>query len=479
MPLWLAFAVLAAASPPPPGTATGNASSALMSQAAAACDQSTPALAVGGGASLSPPWLFLRKTADKPWTRYAPVHPGLKLTSASTVGGVVCIDETLKEETGRYTSGEPAFSRLWRLRVLHWPSGVAVAHEALISMPPERKLKPGPGIGQEAVAELKGWLDRLASQKAGTENVRTYAFDLVGSSTLLGENNLALSGDGRWLAAGGCNRSGLTLMRPCPELTLWRTDGTGEPRTLPSGRHVSHLAFSPDGSMLASVEERRILVWHTASGKEGFVFEQGGIGGLDFSPDSRRLAAAGVHGLFVWDLGDGAEKAKNAEAKGELSSISGAFPGERLRFSRDGAAILVRGPKSIDVWDAGDGHWMKTLDSHCQTVTDGWAVWCSPSPPRLVDVTGGLEIPLRIVEGRKWGNSTAVSRTARWVAYARESEPIIELDDTSGRQPLRLLTGHHGKVRTLQISADERWLASYGEDRTIRLWQLEPAPSSH
>jgi WD40 repeat protein len=220
--------------------------------------------------------------------------------------------------------------------------------------------------------------------------------------------------------------------------------------------------------MLAVVEESHVRVWQVESAKEVRVFDGGGVADVEFSPDGKRLAAAGVHGLVVWDLADGSEKARNEAAKPE-------FLKGRLSFSRDGAGLLLQGQDSVDVWGAVDGQKSKTIASGCSMVAEGaWAVWCSPNPPRLMDVAGDKEIPVRIAPACKWGNRRAVSRSGRWIACAHQTEPIIELDDTSGRLPVRQLLGHHGAVELLQISSDERWMASYARDRTIRLWELAP-----
>jgi WD40 repeat protein len=114
--------------------------------------------------------------------------------------------------------------------------------------------------------------------------------------------NLAISQDGRWLAAGHEDR----IVR------IWDTT-TGEViRTLRGHEQAIHgCAFSPDGRRLASsgrtaslTEPGELIIWDTALGTECLRLRghTASVFGLVFSPDGQRLASASADGTIrIWN----------------------------------------------------------------------------------------------------------------------------------------------------------------------------------
>jgi RNA polymerase sigma factor (sigma-70 family) len=143
---------------------------------------------------------------------------------------------------------------------------------------------------------------------------------------------LLCSPDGRSLAA--CNRSGAgTLALSLWDLeTLTRLQAFRQPgaRPLRGARppvlHLSYVAFSANGCMLAASGAEEVVVWEVASGHERARLARPGLpAALAFAPDGRRLACGGPDGVvLVHDLdrpgGKGpAPKAKLSPA--ELDSL--------------------------------------------------------------------------------------------------------------------------------------------------------------
>ena len=155
---------------------------------------------------------------------------------------------------------------------------------------------------------------------------------------------LAFSADGTRLASGAKD----TTVR------LWNTTGTEAPIVLQGHQGwINALAFSPDGSMLASGDtDTAVHVWDTTNGTLLATFRGhlSGIVALRFSPDSRTLASGSVDGTVrFWTIET--QESLPMHITGHTESV------KAVAFSDDGsmlASVAFNGV--ITLWD------LKTLE---------------------------------------------------------------------------------------------------------------------
>ncbi len=172
-------------------------------------------------------------------------------------------------------------------------------------------------------------------------------------------SGLALSPDGKWVAAG--NPSEKTIK-------IWDFRTGKLERTLETGEALPWpLAFSPDSKLLAAGSQKQdhtgqVQIWDAPSGKQKHVLKHDKyVNAVAFSANGKVLASgSGSQFIQLWDV-----------QKGEpIRSLKGVHPGTRcVAISPDGQTIAAGwGDGIVRLWDVRTGKSKETLKGHTDAI---------------------------------------------------------------------------------------------------------------
>ena len=273
---------------------------------------------------------------------------------------------------------------------------------------------------------------------------------------------------------------------------------------------VESLAFSPDGTLLASGSERwsetdaTVRLWDVARRKL-LATLQGPTAPVAFSPDGATLASgSGDEPVQLWDL----------TTRREIATLEGGLP--PIAFSPDGTILASRGVWGISLWNVTTQEQIATLKGHTEQMNsvafspDGTTL-ASASLDRTIklwDLEGRVEIATFEVPGdgvwdMAWSpdGKTIASATFHdgiqlWDVKTREQTASLEegllrvafspdgsilagigwngtvIWDLFTREVIITLSGHTNGVRALAFSPDGAAFATGSYDQTVKLWDV-------
>jgi WD40 repeat protein len=311
------------------------------------------------------------------------------------------------------------------------------AHRQEPVMPPKGNKVAAADLTPEQLGLLKLWIDEGATGTIGGASVPTVEWQPVPA----GLNSIyavALTGDGRYAAASRGNQVHVYQL-PTGRLVARLTDARLAPQA-GAAHHdlVQSLAFSPDGSLLASGAYREVKLWRRPRDARRLSVTsaaRGAVNAVDVSPDGSTFVTAGADGVVrLWGANDGRPVREFAGHGGPVTSV---------RFSPDGAKLAsASSDKTLRVWAVADGAAFAQAPTLAEPAAVAWTA-------------GGKAIAGAGADGvvRVWDLPNASGG-----AFTSPKE----------------LKGHDGPVLALSaVTSQPTHLVSGGGDGTVRQWDVQ------
>lgn len=244
-------------------------------------------------------------------------------------------------------------------------------------------------------------------------------------------------------------------------IRVWRVED-GEQVATVAADHVYCLAVSEDGRWLAAgTYLGDVLVWDVATHKQIFAYRKDshGIHGVDFSPDSTHLVIASWNcTATILDLTT-QEQARTLVHDGDGAVVA-------AKYSPQGDRIATATHYSVRVWGTSEGQLFMTIDTKATPRYNTGLLWldnhlfvASDGKIERLDASTGSIVSKWSVTDSVYASCIALPKHERFVAYS--ANRTVTFWDTSTHFCLRIIR-HSQDIRSIAFSPDDRSLVIGG-----------------